>query len=53
MYYIYSKHVTTGREEFVDVKDTLKEAVTKIRCCMQIDAGTAQKDCYYYFVKVH
>ena len=53
MYYIYYHHVSSGREDFVAVKDTMKDAVAKIRQCYEIDKDSAQTDEYYYFMKKH
>ena len=50
MWYVYYRHLSSGREDFV-VYDTAKEAVHKIAQCYYIDAHSCQKDEYYYFMK--
>lgn len=53
MWYVYLKHIISGREDFVGVYDTAKEAVHRIAQCYQIDKGSCQEDEYYYFMKRH
>ena len=53
MFYVYCRHLSSGREDFVGVYDTAKEAVHKIAQCYYIDAHSCQKDEYYYFMKKH
>lgn len=54
MWYVYMRHIDSGREEFVGVYDTAKEAVQRIALCYQIDARTpATTNEYYYFMKRH
>ena len=53
MWYVYCRHLSSGREDFVGVYDTAKEAVHKIAQCYYIDAHSCQKDEYYYFMKKH
>ena len=53
MWYVYYRHLRTGREDFVDCYETQKEAVNKIASCYIIDRNTAQKNEYYYFMKQH
>lgn len=53
MYYVYQKHLSSGREQFIGVYDSAKEAVHKIAVCYRIDAQTCQQDEYYYFMKIH
>ena len=51
MFYVYSRHIDSGREDFVGIYDTMKKAVARIRFCYNSDAQCAMKDEYYYFVK--
>lgn len=53
MYYVYQRHLSSGREQYVCAFDTAKEAVHKIAACYRIDAQTCQQDEYYYFMKIH
>ncbi len=53
MYYVYSRHLSSGREEFCGVFETAKEAVRRIQRNYAIDQDSAQKDEYYYFMKKH
>ena len=53
MYYVYSRHVDSGREDYIGSYSTMKEAVSKIRLCYNLDAEHCAKDEYYYFVKKH
>ena len=53
MYYVYSRHIESGREDYIGQYLTMKEAVAKCRQCYNIDAGCAAKDEYYYFIKQH
>ena len=50
MWYVYYRHLSSGREDFVGVYDTEKEAVHKIAQCYYADAHSCQKDEYYYFM---
>lgn len=51
MFYVYSRHLKTGKENYINVYDTEQEAVNKIAQCYRIDAKTCQQDEYYYFMK--
>lgn len=53
MFYVYSRHIKTGKEDYVDSFYTEKEAVHKIATCYRIDASSCQEDEYYYFLKQH
>lgn len=53
MYYVYSKHTTTGREQFVNCYDTVQAAIEKIALCYNIDKGNCELGEYYYFMKQH
>lgn len=37
MYYVYSRHIDSGREDYCGCYNTMKEAVAKIRRCYNID----------------
>jgi|GluameStandDraft_1065615.scaffolds.fasta_scaffold02965_21 hypothetical protein len=53
MYYVYCRHLGTGRESFVNLYDTEKDAVSKIASCYAIDSQTCQQGEYYYFLMKH
>lgn len=54
MWYVYMRHIDSGREEFVGVYDTAKEAVKKIALCYRVDdRNPAMTNEYYYFMKRH
>lgn len=51
MFYVYARHLKTGRENYVANYDTEQDAVHKIVQCYRIDTQTCQQDEYYYFMK--
>ena len=51
MFYVYSKHIKTGKEEFVNCYQTAQEALEKITNNYNIDKRTCQSGEYYYFMK--
>lgn len=53
MYYVYSRHLASGREGYVGAYKSEKEAVLKIAQCYAIDARTYAAGEYYYFMKKH
>lgn len=54
MWYVYMRHLDSGREEYVGCYETQKEAVHKIASCYLIDGrNKAMTDEYYYFMKRH
>lgn len=53
MFYVYSQHVKTGKQDFIKVFDTMEEAVACVRRNYNIDAEHCAKDEYYYFIKQH
>ena len=53
MYYVYCKHTTTEREQYVNSYDTVQAAIEKIAQCYNIDKGCCQLGEYYYFMKQH
>lgn len=50
MFYVYSRHLDTGREAFVNVYATAKDAVHKIAQCYRSDVQSCQQDEFYYFM---
>lgn len=54
MWYVYSRHLKSGREECVNrVFDTAEEAVKHIALCYNIDKDLHQIGEYYYFMRQH
>lgn len=53
MFYVYSRQIKTGKEQYISSFATEEEAVHKIASCYRIDAKTCQEDEYYYFMKKH
>lgn len=53
MFYVYAKHVGSGKEHFIGVFETMKEAVGNIASNYKIDEQIGQKNEYYYFMKQH
>jgi len=53
MFYVYCKHIKTGKEEFVNCYQTAQEAIEKIASNYNIDKRTCQFGEYYYFMKQH
>lgn len=54
MWYVYMKHIDSGRDSFIGVYNTAKEAVHMIAQCYLIDGrNKAMEDEYYYFMKRH
>ena len=53
MWYVYGKHIQTGKEHFVNIYDNAEEAIHKIASCYNIDQSTGQLGEYYYFIKQH
>lgn len=53
MFYVYSKHIDSGRVDSCGVYLTMKAAVEKIRLCYNIDANCCAKNEYYYYVVQH
>lgn len=50
MFYVYSKHLKTGKEEFVFCYETAEEAIKKIAGNYNIDKDLGQLGEYYYFM---
>ena len=53
MFYVYCKHIKTGKEEFVSCYQTAQEAIEKIASSYNIDKRACQFGEYYYFMKQH
>lgn len=54
MWYVYSRHIKTGKEDCVNrIFDTPEEAVKHIAFCYGIDKDLRQLGEYYYFMKKH
>ena len=51
MFYVYSKHTKTDKEEFVNCYETAQSAVEKIASNYQVDKRLNQLGEYYYFMK--
>ena len=51
MFYVYSKYIKTGKEDFVNCYETAQQAVEKIASNYQIDKSINQLGEYYYFMK--
>lgn len=53
MWYVYARYIRSGKEDFIAVFDTEKEAVIRIAKCYLFDEVSHQKGEYYYFMKKH
>ena len=53
MFYVYSRHMKTGKENFINIYQNAEDAVRKIANCYVIDAKLGQQGEYYYFMKQH
>jgi hypothetical protein len=52
MWYVYSKHIKSGREECVNrVYDSPEAAIKHISLCYNIDKDLGQLGEYFYFMK--
>lgn len=50
-YYVYSKYMESGTENFVGVYDDYKSAIEKIKSLYAIDDKSCMKNMFYYFMK--
>lgn len=50
MFYVYSKYIKTGREDFIRTYDNAEDAVRKIASNYKIDKELGQLGEYYYFM---
>lgn len=53
MFYVYSRHIPTGGERYINQFETEREAVLHIAKCYRIDTQIGQDGEYYYFIKRH
>ena len=53
MYYVYSKYLKTGKEDFLRIFDTSEDAIRHIAKCYRLDSGLCQLGEYYYFMIKH
>lgn len=53
MYYVYSKHIKSGKELFCGVYDNAEDAIKKIARNYSVDKTLKQLGEYYYFMKRH
>lgn len=51
MYYVYSKHTKTGKEDFIRIFDTSEDAIRHIHRCYSVDSEIGQLGEYYYYMK--
>lgn len=51
IFYVYSRHIPTGKERYIDQFETERAAVIHIAKCYRIDAEIGQTGEYYYFIK--
>lgn len=50
-YYVYSRYMESGRDDFVGCYDDYKSAIEKIKLLYAIDDKSCMKNMYYYFMK--
>lgn len=50
MFYVYSKYLKTGRENFIRSFDSSDDAIRHIAKCYRIDSELLQLGEYYYFM---
>ena len=50
MWYVYSKYLKTGREDFINAYEDVNDAIHKIASCYNIDSRLCQLGEYYYFM---
>ena len=54
MWYVYCRHIKSGREECVNqIFDTAEEAIEHIALCYSRDKEVHQLGEYYHFMKRH
>lgn len=51
MFYVYCRHIKSGREAFVNCYDTAEQAIEKIAHNYRIDKNIGSLGEYYYFMK--
>lgn len=50
-YYVYCRHIKSGREDLCCIKDSWKEAIAATALRYNSDKNSGQLGEYYYFVK--
>lgn len=50
MYYVYSRYIKNGKEDFVNIYQTVQDAIAKIASNYNIDKNIGQLGEYYYFM---
>ena len=50
MFYVYSKYLKSGREDYVNSYPTPEDAIHKIAQCYKINSNIGQLGEYYYFM---
>lgn len=53
MFYVYCRHMASGREDFSGMYETAKEAIFKITSLYNMDKNINRLGEYYYFMKRH
>jgi hypothetical protein len=53
MFYVYCRHMASGREDFSGMYETAKEAIEHITGLYNMDRNLKQLGEYYYFMKQH
>lgn len=53
LYFVYSRHIDSGKEYLVGKFNYEKEAVRKIAQCYEIDKDFSAEGEFYYFIKTH
>jgi len=53
MFYVYCRHMASGREDFCGMYETANEAIFKITSLYNMDKNINQLGEYYYFMKRH
>lgn len=53
LFYVYSRHIDSGKEYLVGRFNTEKEAVSKIAQCYEIDKDFSVEGEYYHFIKTY
>lgn len=51
MFYVYSKYLRTGKEDFLRSFENSDDAISHIAKCYSIDSNLCQLGEYYYFMK--
>lgn len=51
MYYVYSKHIPTGKVNYLNQFETETAAVCHVAKCYRVDSYIRQTGEYYYFIK--